>query len=191
MPGYIFLTVVSIVSSCFFPGSGETHAEARIELACLDSIPVYARPDSSSDIFASVSPGDSLTILVRTEEGWLGFDPGVAQAPNTGSFRYRWISPHDDFVLSGDPGILPEIWGPDAGPVYGMIAVETVLLSESDSLSAAVDTLPPGSAAAVAGRRDGWLLLDPGQGPAGEGNEGWVPTADISVSGDLDSITEI
>ena len=37
--------------------------------------------------------------MVRLEEGWVGFDPGVAQAGNTGLKRMRWVQADDRLVL--------------------------------------------------------------------------------------------
>ena len=38
-----------------------------------------------------MSAGDTYDILARTAEGWVGFDPGVAQAGNIGLAHHRWV----------------------------------------------------------------------------------------------------
>jgi len=51
-----------------------------------------ARRESSplADEFGTASAGDQTLALARTNDGWLGFDPGVAQAGNEGRARLRW-----------------------------------------------------------------------------------------------------
>lgn len=52
---------------------------------------VYRLPDLSSDIFGTLPAGETHEVLARTAGGWIGFDPGVAQAGNTGLAHHRWI----------------------------------------------------------------------------------------------------
>ena len=51
----------------------------------------YYLPDDTSDVFGELFPGDAFEALARTAEGWVGFDPGVAQAGNIGLARHRWV----------------------------------------------------------------------------------------------------
>jgi hypothetical protein len=55
--------------------------------------PLTARflPDDTSNVFGTVNSSETHEILARTEDGWVGFDPGVAQAPNVGLARHRWV----------------------------------------------------------------------------------------------------
>ena len=54
-------------------------------------VTAYRLPDSASDVFGTMSTGDTFEVLARTADGWLGFDPGVAQAGNIGLAHHRWI----------------------------------------------------------------------------------------------------
>ena len=54
-------------------------------------VTAYRLPDSSSDVFGTMSTGDIFEVLARTADGWFGFDPGVAQAGNVGLARHRWV----------------------------------------------------------------------------------------------------
>ena len=56
-----------------------------------DSAAVHRLPDNAADVFGVASPGETFAALARTADGWLGFDPGIAQAPNRGLARHRWI----------------------------------------------------------------------------------------------------
>ncbi len=54
-------------------------------------------------------------------DGWLGFDPGVAQAANIGVFRLRWMPPGAPVSLDGDCVSVPiEPWVPLPGVCYQM-----------------------------------------------------------------------
>jgi hypothetical protein len=54
-------------------------------------IDVYRVPDASADVWGVDHAGQSHVILARTADGWIGIDPGVAQAPNVGLARYRYF----------------------------------------------------------------------------------------------------
>ncbi|HLE05217.1 MAG TPA: hypothetical protein VI729_11485 [Anaerolineales bacterium] len=56
-----------------------------------DSLTAYRLPDITSDVFGTMPAGDTHEALVQTADGWVGFDPGVAQAANVGLARHRWI----------------------------------------------------------------------------------------------------
>ena len=47
----------------------------------------------TADKFGTASAGEQTLALARTKDGWLGFDPGVAQAGNQGRARLRWYAP--------------------------------------------------------------------------------------------------
>ncbi|HLC05500.1 MAG TPA: hypothetical protein VJK02_20880 [Anaerolineales bacterium] len=55
------------------------------------AVTAYRLPDDSSDVFGTISAGETHEALARTADGWVGFDPGVAQAANVGLARHRWI----------------------------------------------------------------------------------------------------
>lgn len=51
----------------------------------------YRLPDASSDVFGTMGAGETYEALARTADGWLGFDPGIAQAGNPGLAHHRWV----------------------------------------------------------------------------------------------------
>ncbi|NIM95393.1 MAG: hypothetical protein GTO18_16985 [Anaerolineales bacterium] len=55
------------------------------------TVTVYRFPDETSDVFGVIGPGDEYKALARTVDGWLGFDPGIAQAGNIGLAHHRWV----------------------------------------------------------------------------------------------------
>jgi hypothetical protein len=62
----------------------------------------YMESSRNADVFGTAPGGDTTLALVRTKDGWLGFDPGVAQAANVGRARLRWFDTADG-ALSYDP----------------------------------------------------------------------------------------
>ena len=56
-----------------------------------ESLTIYRLPDPASDVFGILPAGESHEVLAYTANGFIGFDPGVAQAGNTGLARLRWV----------------------------------------------------------------------------------------------------
>ena len=188
--------MLSIVSLC--PGTGllssgcllysQLPDEDECILVCLDSVDVFTRPDSSAMLMSSLTSRDKVAISGRTVDGWLGFDPGVAQAANIGSFRLRWISGDAQYVTDSELSSIPVVWGPQADITYAMIYETSPIYSEPDSNSAVVDSVPSSCAAAIVSRTEDWYLLDLSNGPLDRDTEGWIKSMDVSVSGNLDTI---
>ncbi len=191
-----FVLIFSLLSMC--PCTGALSAGSLLYsqipdgneciLVCLDSMDVFKRPDSSALFMVRLAPGNQVVVTGRTVDGWLGFDPGVAQAANIGSFRLRWIAGDARYVTDGELSCVPVVWGPQAGITYAMIYELQPLYSEPDSNSAVVDSVPASGAAAIVSRTENWYLLDLNIGPLGRDSEGWIESMDVSVSGNLDTI---
>jgi hypothetical protein len=101
-----------------------------------------------------------VTIEGRTANGWLGFDPGVAQAANVGAFRLRWLDPEDPVRLEGDCDAVPKVVGPVPGVCYTMPMEETHVYQSPDTASAVVATMNWGDYAMVLG----WTPDEDGDG---------------------------
>lgn len=56
-----------------------------------EPLTAYRLPDGTSSLFGTVGAGDTYDILAWTADGWVGFDPGVAQAGNIGLAHHRWV----------------------------------------------------------------------------------------------------
>lgn len=75
-----------ILSGCFpTTPTGPCKFTANIPLT------VYRLPDSTSALFGTMSSGETHAALAYTVEGWVGFDPGIAQAGNIGLAHHRWV----------------------------------------------------------------------------------------------------
>ena len=55
------------------------------------ALSVYRLPDASSNFFGTMTSGETHPVLAYTADGWIGFDPGVAQAGNIGLAHHRWF----------------------------------------------------------------------------------------------------
>jgi hypothetical protein len=157
-------------------------------LISLDSIVVFQRPDSCAAVWSILAAFEGIVLSGRTVDGWLGFDPGVAQAGNIGSFRLRWISKDENFVIDGELDSISVVWGPGAGITYAMIYQDSPLFMEPDSLSMVIDSIPSGSAAGIISRTENWYLLDLNESPLEDSIQGWISSLFVSVSGDPDTI---
>lgn len=183
-----FVLTAMILSSGTGVMSSQPYNENECILICIDSVDVFTRPDSASLFMSRLAPRNQVVISGKTVDDWLGFDPGVAQAANIGSFRLRWIAGDEKYVIDGELSDIPLVWGPAAGITYAMIYRASPLYSEPDIFSAVVDSIPSSSAAGIVLRTEDWYFLDLSIGPLGQDIKGWIEAADISVSGNPDTI---
>lgn len=73
------------LAACTPPSSGPCLFTAN------EPVTAYRLPDGTSALFGELGAGDSFEALARTADGWVGFDPGIAQAANIGLARHRWV----------------------------------------------------------------------------------------------------
>jgi hypothetical protein len=145
-----------------------------------------------ADIFGTFSPEfPPVTISGRTADGWLGFDPGVAQAANIGVFRLRWIPPGAPIALSGDCASVPvEPWVPAPGVCYQMSMGPVEVHTAADPTSAVSHALAVGEFVAVTGRTPtGWLFVNGNDGNL-PGVIGFIAAAEMNASGPCELIPE-
>jgi hypothetical protein len=167
-------------------GSGPCEADASVNLD------VYTRPSLMADVFGTLGPGLTVSISGRTTDGWLGFDPGVAQAANIGVFRLRWIPPGASVGLTGNcAGVPIESWVPAPGVCYQMAMGPVEVHSAADPTSAVSHTLMVGEFVAVTGRTaTGWLFVNGNDGNV-PGVIGFIPEFEMNVTGPCDSIPTV
>jgi hypothetical protein len=191
-----FIAALVLLPACSFgqdtyAGAANPCVSPECTLIATDSIDVMQRPDSSSNVWGNLLPPDSVVITGRTADGWLGFDPGVAQAANLGSFRLRWLHEDGPYDLTGSIGSVPVVWGPEASVPYAMYYEDALLYLNPDTLSAVVDSVSAGFASAVVNRTPGWYLLNLENGPEPGTGEGWIQEEIVSINGDIGSIPEL
>lgn len=159
------------------------------EIVAEDEVTAYTRPSPEALVFGSMSPGYRVLVEGRTADGWLGFDPGVAQAANVGVFRLRWIEGSSGIRLEGVCDDLPELVGPPAGVCFTMPMDEMVVYAEPEASSEVIATMVVGDYAAVTGRTaDGWARVDLGVGNTGLGATGWVQESMLNLNGPCENL---
>lgn len=154
---------------------------------------VYTRPSLLAQVFGTLTPDfPPISIGGRTADGWLGFDPGVAQAANIGVFRLRWIPPGAPVSLSGDCASVPiEPWVPAPGVCYQMSMAPAEVHSAADPTSSVSHTLVMGEFVAVTGETGtGWLFVNGNDGNV-PGVIGYIPKAEMNATGPCESIPTV
>ena len=154
-------------------------------------ITIYMRPSKSAMVFSEIS-GPIGRMDGKTEDGWLGFDPGVPQAVNVGVFRYRWIPPDADIETTGNCDALPVVWGPPPGVCFAMLMPDAKIYQLPDESSPVITTVVYGQYAEVIGRHgDDWLKLDLSVGNIGLDAEGWIELSNMSYNGECADLPEM
>lgn len=144
---------------------------------------IYHIPVAVTSQFGQLTVGEKVTLAARTADGWVGFDPGTAQAANVGVFRLRWVREAEAF--GGDSAgcaQLPTVQAPPAGCLV-MAAHPIPVRAQPATGAALLSTIPTGSYAQVHSPADaatkGWTKIDlPGRSASG-----YVAEADINLTG--------
>lgn len=136
-----------------------------------------------SQEFAALAPETRLWAQARTADGWLGFDPGLPQAANTGVFRLRWVF-DDQAVQPGQAcGRLPLVTGPQPGVCYTMPLGAVPIYAEPSTSAPALAVLNPGDYAAVTATNVGWAAVDLRVGNTGLNVVGWMQDFELNLNG--------
>jgi len=165
--------------------SGPTATPGECTITANSSLTIYNRPSKSAQEFSTQGAGFSIQVTARTADGWYGFDPGVAQAANTGVFRLRWIDSSDDVTLSGDCTGQPVVVGPQPTICYEMPMGTVDVHDSPDASSAVTASLHTDDYAAILGKTsaEDWYELDLAQGNTGLSGTGWIGSADLNMNG--------
>lgn len=149
---------------------------------------MYDRPSTQASEFGTIDPSESVIISGRTAEGWLGFDPGVAQAPNVGPFRLRWISPNTLVTLSGKCTTLPIMASVPPHACFIMAETDIPIRQTAQSTSPAVATMHFGDYIQATGRAgtgtNEWIKVSSPVGTLPAGTSGWISMTDVNFNGD-------
>jgi hypothetical protein len=155
-------------------------------------ITIYDRPSPLAQVFSMMGAGFSVEIGAQSADGWLGFDPGVAQAANLGSFRLRWVDPNSSIHLEGACQDLPVVWAPPPDVCFTMPMEQVTVYSSPNTASTPLATLTPGDFAAVLGHAGGgWSKVDLGPGNTGLSGVGWIEDSSLNYNGPCDSLPAV
>lgn len=156
-------------------------------LSANSDVPLTYRPDPRSGQFGVLSAGQQAVMTGQAPGGWLGFDPGVAQAANVGIFRLRWIAPGSDVTQSGSCASLTRYPAISPTACYEMAMADTPIYARPDNSAAVIATLLAGAYTAVNGKTaQGWYQVNLGDGSlAGShnGETGWFAPAAANFNG--------
>lgn len=170
---------------------------APCTLTANTDVPLYYRPDTSSGQFGILTAGEQSIIMGQAAGGWLGFDPGVAQAANIGIFRLRWVAPGSDVTQSGDCDAVTAYPAISPTACYEMAMADTPIYAQADDTAVTIATLPAGAYTAIIGKTDQeWYQVDLGDGTLADTNSGqigWITADAVNYNGqtctDLPTVT--
>jgi hypothetical protein len=167
-------------------GSGPCRANSA------GGVTTFTRPSFLAEVFSEVGLPPDTEITSRSPDGWLGFNPGVAQAANIGVFRQRWLPPDAVITLAGDCVSVPvEPWVPEPGVCYQMSMGPVEVHASADPASAVSHTLMVGEFVAILGRTPtGWLFVNGDQANT-PGVVGFIPELEMNANGPCDAIPTV
>ena len=169
-----------------------TLAPEPCSIIALGDVTVYSRPSSNAAVFGSMASGFHVIPEGRTADGWLGFDPGVAQAANVGIFRLRWIEESSGIELEGACENLPELEGIPAWVCFTMPMDGVHVYTEADVSSEVVATMRWGNYVAVTGKtKEDWARVDLSVGNVGLDLVGWVAGFTLNLNGPCDDLPTV
>lgn len=145
---------------------------------------LYDRPSTEAQIFSEGVAGFNAVVTGRTFDGWVGFDPGIAQAANVGIFRLRWVH-FDNVSLTGNCVSVPQSsWVPQPDLCYTMPQSSVNVYTNANTSSTVLSTLNVEQFASVSGfTGGGWTQVDLGAGNTGRSGIGWMQEADLNLNG--------
>ncbi|HZZ99539.1 MAG TPA: hypothetical protein VFK07_02415 [Candidatus Paceibacterota bacterium] len=153
-------------------------------------VTAYDRPSTDAAVFGTVSPEETNAVVTaQTDNGWLGFEPGVAQAPNVGPFRLRYVQDGGAFTLEGNCGDLPTVAALPANTCFAMADNDMPVHASPANSSSLILTMHYGDYAATIGKKGSgttaWLKLDGTQASIASGSfqTGWIQQSLVNFNG--------
>jgi hypothetical protein len=165
----VVLTVVGVLSAACIPSP--TPSEPCL-ITPVGPVTAYTIPSAAGDVFGTLT--DPIEATAKTADGFYGFDPGVAQAGNSGLYRLRWALKTHDLTTSAGCAGIPTVVGPIAGLCYAMIMTDTPVYSSANTTSTVLTTLHNGDFVMVTAHISGWFTTDLNVGSAGQDIVGHV-----------------
>ena len=183
----LVLFLFLLLAAACHPSTPEPPTPAACTFTADGPTTIYTRPSLTADVFYEAAAGFSVPeFQAQTSDGWLGFDPGIAQAANTGPFRLRWIPPSAG-TFSGDCGGLPVVWGPPPGVCFLMPMGPVDVHDAPDAAASVIATLAVDDYVAIDSvNAAGWAHVDFSPGNTGLSLTGWVAPADLNMNGPCD-----
>lgn len=156
---------------------------APCQLTASEPVTVYDRPSAAANVFGTLGTGETISPVVKTADGFYGFDPGVAQAGNVGVFRNRWVQKTYQVDTAGNCAGVKLVVGPIANLCYAMIMGDTPVYALANTGSEVLTTLHMGDYVQALGTAAGWVKVDLNVGTAGTDNLGYIEENNIGYNG--------
>jgi hypothetical protein len=171
------------------PGQTLAPAAGSCTLTADADIDLTSRPYPIDDIFGTLSSGMSVPAMARTPSGYIGIEPGVAQAANVDVFRLRWVDPDAPFTLSGSCGGLATVIGPPPYVCFNMAMTDIQVYADDVPASPIIATLYANEYAAVTAKTSThWYRIDLGFGNSLSNEAGWMEGTMINMNGYCDDL---
>ena len=174
-----------------YSAGASSAATGECELVVSKEITVYTRPSLQATVFGKLPAGERTSVSATTADGWLGFDPGVAQAANVGPFRLRWVQGKDvqsNGSTEGACGNLPVVASLPPTACFQMFMEDTKVYSQANSTSPIVVTAKSEDYAQIIAANDKWLQLDLNVGSLKTNKQGWIVRTDANFNGACDTL---
>lgn len=169
-------------------GTASVMPTGPCELVTSKELTAFTRPSTQATVFGKVAGGERLSVGGMTADGWVGFEPGVAQAANVGPFRLRWVQKNDAVKLDGACDKVATVASLPPTACFQMFMDETKVYSAANKSSAVIITAKPEHYAQVIAANDKWLQLDLNVGNLKQAKQGWIDRADANFNGPCDKL---
>lgn len=185
----IFLLMVTIWIGLYQRVSDDQIESPSVVIIFNEDKIVYQRPAEESEIFGYLNSGDTIIALARSDNGWIGFDPGIAQAANIGVFRLRWVDMDGSIsFVNGVYQDLPLVWTPKPGKCYNMFLNLSYLYSQPDINSDIIDSFYSEDFAEVLQiDSTGWACVISISEDTSVYDSGWMQPENLNLNGSGDS----
>jgi len=173
----VFLLIASLLLASCIPHPAPA---GTCVVTAVNPVNIYYRASASTDEqFGTLGPSMTMNATVRTADGFYGFDPGVAQAGNSGLFHMRWVLKTQDVTTSPGCASLPVVVSPIAGICYAMIMTNTPIYTSPDATSPVLVTMHLNDYAMVTSSAPGWYTLDLNVGTAKKAKLGYLQESNL------------
>ncbi len=172
------------------PTAAATSPTGPCELVASRAVTAYTRPSVQATKFGELSAGERVPVA-GTTDGWIGFEPGVAQAANVGPFRLRWVQKSDAIKLEGACNSLPVVASLPPTACFQMFMEATPILGAARVGAAIVANAKAGDYAQAIAASDQWLELDLNVGSLKQNQKGWIPRAEANFNGPCDQLPAV
>jgi hypothetical protein len=154
----VLTLIVLLISACAPQPPPTAVGTCEIAPAGTGGVIIHMLPSAASNDFGFLSETTKAT--AKTADGFYGFDPGVAQAGNSGLFRLRWVLKTHNVTTSPGCANIPIVVGPIAGLCYAMIGMDAAVYSSADGTSSVLVTLHRDDFVMVTGSEADWYTVD-------------------------------